>query len=329
MKTFLRRVLKFMAIAAMASGGSGAFAADTFPDRPITISISTAPGGGVDITARALAKQLSAMWKQPVLIQNAPGAGGIVAANQVIKSAPDGYHLLLGHSGDISATPFLFDRPDYQPLKQLTPLSQILLQPYAVVVNPSVPAKTLAELIAWIKKKNATGEKVASATGALGGPEHLSTEELAIATGLDVLIVPYKSAGPALVDIIAGQIPFGFFSIATAGAQVKAGQLRMLAVGAEQRAELFPDVPTVAETLPGFTAYAYYGMFGPAEMPKALADRISKDVRTAVASSEMQALMRSNGQTAATSTPAEFMKFLEEDSAQTSAYIKKAGIRLQ
>jgi tripartite-type tricarboxylate transporter receptor subunit TctC len=329
MKKIFQGVGKLMAMAAMVAGCSNAFAADTFPDRPITISISTAPGGGVDITARALAKQLSAMWKQPVLIQNAPGAGGIVAANQVIKSAPDGYHLLLGHSGDISATPFLFDRPDYQPLKQLTPLSQILLQPYAVVVNPSVPAKTLAELIAWIKKKNSAGEKVPSATGALGGPEHLSTEQLAIVTGLDVLIVPYKSAGPALVDIIAGQIPFGFFSIATAGAQVKAGQLRMLAVGAKQRNELFPDVPTVAETLPGFTAYAYYGMFGPAEMSKGLAERISKDVRTAVASSEMQALMRSNGQAAATSTPAEFMSFLEEDSAQTSAYIKKAGIRLQ
>lgn len=316
-------------MAAIAAGCSSAIAAETFPDRPVTISISTAPGGGVDITARALAKQLSAMWKQPVLVQNAPGAGGIVAANQVIKSPPDGYRLLLGHSGDISATPFLFNRPDYQPLKQLTPLSQILLQPYAVVVNPSVPVKTLPELIAWIRTKNATGEKVSSATGALGGPEHLSTEHLALDQKLGVLIVPYRSAGPALVDVIAGQVPFGFFSIATAGAQVKAGQLRMLAVGAKERVALFPDVPLVSDTIPGFTAYAYYGMFGAAGMSKALAERISKDVRDAVATPEMQALLSSNGQTAATSTPAEFMKFLEKDAALTSEYIKKAGIQLQ
>ncbi len=327
MKKLSEVVLGVTTMVAISLGGSNANAQATFPNRPVTITNSTAAGGGVDTTSRTLGKVLSEMWKQPVVTQNSPGGGGIIAANQVIKSAPNGYELLLGHSGDISATPFLLNRPDYQPLKQLTPITQVLLQPYAVMVHPSVPAENMTELIAWAKKKNADGEQLEAATGALGGPEHLSAGKLAQAAGFDVLIIPYKSAGPALLDVVAGRVPFGFFSIATGGAQVKAGALRMLAIGADKRVDNFPEVPTVSETLPGFTAYAYYGIFGPAGMPSELVERINKDIHAALASPEMQTLMRNNGQFAAVSTPAEFADFLQKDALETSEQIKKSGIK--
>jgi tripartite-type tricarboxylate transporter receptor subunit TctC len=328
MKKLSKVVLGVTTMAVISLAGMHANAQATFPDRAVTITNSTAAGGGVDTTSRTMGKVLSEMWKQPVLTQNSPGGGGIIAANQVIKSAPNGYELLLGHSGDISATPFLFDRPDYQPLKQLTPISQVLFQPYAVLVHPSVPANNLAELIAWIKKKNSEGEEVGAATGALGGPEHLSAGKLAQAAGLNLMIIPFRSAGPALLDVVAGRVPFGFFSIATGGAQVKAGALRMLAIGSDKRVDNFPDIPTVSETLPGFTAYAYYGIFGPAGMSSELAQRISKDIHAAVASPEMQTLMRNNGQIPAVSSPTEFAQFLQKDALETQEQIKKSGIKL-
>lgn len=321
-------VLNLLATAALAMTSS-VYAQDKFPSKPVTITISVMPGGGVDLTARNLAKVLSGMWGQPVVVQNSAGAGGIVAASLVSKSAPDGYQLFMAHNGDITSTPFLYNRPDYRPLKQLTPISQILSQPYVAVVHPSVPAKNLNELIALIKKKNAAGQKFDYATGALGSADHLAGEKFRLAANVELMIVPYKSSAPAAADVAAGHLPFGFFSLATAGGLAKTGALRMLAISSAERVDLVPDVPTVADTLPGFTALAWYGMFGPAGMPADLAERISRDIHKAVESPEMQELMSNNGQHAAISSPAEFAKFLQEDSARTSEYIKQAGISPQ
>jgi tripartite-type tricarboxylate transporter receptor subunit TctC len=323
-------VFRCISALALVFGGFSALAQDGFPDRPITITIAVGPGGGVDVTTRALAKVLSDMWRQPVVVQNRPGANGIIAAMMVSRSPPDGSHLYLAHNGDISSTPFVLNRPDYQPLKQLTPISQILTQPYVLSVHPSVPAKDVAQLIAWIKKKNATGEKVNAISASIGGTEHLSAEQFRLAAGLeDLQIVPYKSAAPALMDVTAGHVPFGFFSLGTAGGQLKAGAVRALAISSKQRLDIMPDLPTVAEVLPGFASYAWMGMFGPAEMPKELAERISRDIHKAADSPAMRTLMNGNGQAVALSTPSEFAKFLRQDAEQTSATLKNAGIKPQ
>lgn len=317
------------AVALTFAVGATATANEKFPSRPVTITISVVPGGGVDATARRLAKALSEMWQQPVLVQNSAGAGGIVAATAVAKSPADGHHLFMAHNGDITSTPFLYNRPDYQPLKQLAPITQILSQPYAAVVHPSVPAKNMVELIAHIKEKNAAGQKYGYATGALGSADHLAGEKFRLMAGLDLLIVPYKSSAPAVADVAAGHVPFGFFSLATTGGLAKSGAVRMLAISSPTRSDLFPSVPTVAETLPGFTAAAWYGLFGPAGLSKELVERINRDTHKAMGSPEMQEQLQANGQSPALSTPTAFGEFLRIDSARTSEYIKQAGVNPQ
>lgn len=276
-----RNFLGYAAFATVALA-STAFAQDNFPAKAVTLTISVVPGGGVDATARRSAKGLSEIWGQPVAVQNNAGGGGIVAANAVIKSAPDGHHLFMAYNGDITSTPFLYNRPDYQPLKQLTPISQILSHPYAAVVHPSVPAKNMRELVALNKEKNAAGEKFGYATGALGSADHLAGEKFRLTAGLDLLIVPYKSSAPAVADVAAGHIPFGFFSLATTGALSKSGAVRMLGIRSEKWSELFPNMPTVAESLPGFAAAAWYGHFGPAGMKSSRSASIATSTRLSV-----------------------------------------------
>jgi len=329
--TRISQILLYGATAAALVLGVSATAdaEEKFPNRPVTITISVVPGGGVDATARRLSKALSEMWGYPVIVQNSAGAGGIVAATAVAKGPADGHHLFMAHNGDITSTPFLFNRPDYQPLKQLAPITQILSQPYAAVVHPSVPARNMVELIAHIKEKNAAGQKFGYATGALGSADHLAGEKFRLMSGVDLLIVPYKSSAPAVADVAAGHVPFGFFSLATTGGLANSGAVRMLSISSQSRSDLFPNVPTVAETLPGFTAAAWYGLFGPAGMSKELIERIYRDMRKAMSSTEMKEQLQANGQSPVLSTPAAFGEFLRIDSARTSEYIKQAGINPQ
>ncbi len=186
-------------------------------------------------------------------------AGGIIGAESVMKSLADGYTLLFSHDGVITATPVLYKRPDFDPVNQLAPISQVATVPYLLVVNPAVPAGNIPELIALIKEKGAKKETLGFATSALGSADHLSGERFKIAAGVDMLIVPYKNSNPAMMDVIGGHLQLGFFTIPGAAPHVKAGTLRALAITSSQRVKLFPDLPTVAETLPGIASGAWYG----------------------------------------------------------------------
>jgi hypothetical protein len=235
----------------------------------------------------------------------------------------------LAHNGDISSTAALYNRPDYQPLTQLTPITQVLSQPYVAVVNPSVPAKNIAELIELIKDKNSKGQKYSYATGSLGSAEHLAGEQFRLASGVNMQAIPYKSSAPAITDVAGGHVPFGFFSLATATPLTKAGAVRMLGISTEKRLDIWPAVPTVAETLPGYSSRAWYGFFGPAGMSSELTEKINRAIHAAVNSPSLKTLMHGNGQSAALSTPAEFIEFLRVDIARTSDYIQKANITAQ
>lgn len=300
-----------------------------FPDKPVRLVVPVGPGGGTDLLARQLAKKLSEAWAQPVVVENRAGGAGIIGAEVVIRSTADGYTLLLSHDGVITATPILYKRPDFDPVKQLAPITQLATIPYVLAVHPSVQARNISELITLMKAKSAKKESFGFATSALGSADHLGGEQFKIAAGVDMLIVPYKSSQPAMSDVIAGHLPMGFFTIAATQPQVKAGTLRALGITSSERSKLFPDLQSVGETLPGFVSGAWYGLWAPAGTLAAIVEKISSDVRGIVDSPDLAAYLLNNGFVAATSRPAEFAEFIKRDSAKTAQVIKSANVRLE
>jgi len=301
----------------------------SFPDRPVTLTVPVGPGGGTDLLARQLAKTLSQKWKQPVVVENRTGAAGIIGAEYVMKQAADGYNLLLSHDGVFTATPILYKRPDFKPLEHLAPISEVAIQPYVAVVNPSVPVKTMAGLIALIKRMNKEKKPFGFATSALGSADHMAGEKFQLACGVHMLIVPYKSTAPAITDVAGGHVPFGFFSPAAALPLIKSGTLRALAITTPHRSDLVPGLPTVAETLPGYHANAWFGVWAPAGTPAPILNQISKDIAMAVKTPEMAKLMKLNGLAPATSSPSEFAAFIKQDAAHTAELIRRAHIKVQ
>lgn len=317
------------ALALTAIFAGGASAQSNFPTKPVTITVPVGTGGGTDLVARRLGKALSEQWGQPVVVENKPGASGIIGANIVIRSAPDGHNLLLVWDGPIVATPILFKRPDYEPLKQLTPLSQVTTQGYAVMVHPSVPAKNVAELIAHIKKKNADKETFGFATSSVGAADHLSGELFRAMAGVEIVTVNHAGTGPAIINVLGGHVPYGHFSFTAALPHIKSGALRVLAITSDKRSALLPDVPTVGETLPGYHYHSWIGVFGPAGMPEALRERISRDIRNAVNSPDVANSFLNNGLVPTVSDPTTFSEFIRQDAIRTADTIKRANLKIE
>ena len=319
----------FGALALMTVFANGTMAQSTFPTKTVTMTVPVGTGGGTDLVARRVAKALSEQWGQPVVVENKPGASGIIGANVVIKSAPDGHNLLLVWDGPIVATPVLFKRPDYEPLKQLTPISQVTTQGYAVMVHPSVPAKNMTELIAHIKKKNADKEPFGFATSSAGAADHLAGEVFRTMAGVELLTVNHFGTGPAILNVLGGHIPFGIFSFTAALPHIKTGALRDLAITSDKRSALLPDVPTVGETLPGYHYHSWIGVFGPAGMSENLRERISRDIRTAVNSPDVTSVLTGNGLLPTISDPATFTEFIRQDAIRTAEVIKRAKLKVE
>ncbi len=309
--------------------GAAAWGQAGFPNRQVSMIVPVGTGGGTDLLARQLGKSLAEIWGQPVVVDNKTGAAGIIGAQVVIKAPADGHTLFLSHDGVFTATPVLFKRPDFEPQKQLAPVSLVATQPYVAVVHPSLPVKNLAELIALMKKRNAEGAKLGFATSALGSADHLTGERFAMAAGVEMLVVPYKSTQPAITDVAGGHLPFGFFSFAAALPLVKAGALKALAISADTRSDLLPGIPTVAETLPGFQYGAWFGVWAPAGTPASLRDKIAQDVRRAVERPDMAALMASNGLTPALLMPNDFAEYIRKEALRTAEVISRAKIKVE
>ena len=325
--TVWSRAAAIVCVAIAASTSSAAFA--QYPNRPVQMVLPVGPGGGTDVLARELARRLSEVWGQPVVIENKPGGGGIVAAEFVTKSPADGYTIFFSHDGVITATPVLYKRADYDPQKQLAPITQVGTVPYLLVVNPAVPAKNVTELIAVMKDKMAKKETFGFATSALGSADHLTGEQFRLAAGVDMLVVPYKNSLPAMNDVLGGHLPFMVISIPPALQHVKTGTLRGIAITSTQRSPLLPDLPTVSETIPGFVTGAWYGLWVAAGTPTAIIDKINKDTRQILANEDMIAYMRRNGLEPASSTPDEFAAFIAKDSAKTAQVIKAANVKVE
>jgi tripartite-type tricarboxylate transporter receptor subunit TctC len=315
------------AVAFAWAGGFDSTRAQTFPTRTITLVIPFAPGGSTSIVGRVIADKMSQLLGQSIVVDNRPGAGGTVGTKMVAKSDPDGYTILLGYTGTLAIGPSLYKDVGYDPRKDFAPIGMIGNAPSAVVVHPSFPAKSVAELIAYAR---ANPGKVNFGSAGVGSVNHITGEYFARAAGIKLVHIPYKGTGPALTDLLGGHIPMALAPIPAVHANVSAGLLRALAVTGKSRSGLMPDVPTIAETgLTGFEASLYYGLVAPAGTPAAIIDKFNKELRAALASEEVKKQLAEDGTEITPGTPEDYAGFIDKNERKWAELIKASGVELQ
>jgi len=298
--------------------------AEDYPSRPIRLLVGAPAGGTTDTVARAIAEPMAAALHQPVLVENRPGAGGNLAADAVAKSPPDGYTLLVSFSSHtINAS--LYARLPYDPVADFTPITMVARVPSLMVGHPKVPADTLAGLIALAKQKPDT---LTIAIGGLGSSLHLAGEQFKMMTGVRLLNVPYKGTAPALTDVLGGQVDLMFISLVTGTAQVRAGKLRPYGVTSAQRQPSLPDIPAIAETVPGFESTAWFGVFAPARLPAAVTDRLNGVIVAALNDPKLRERLQQEGATPVGNTPAEFAAFVRDDVKYWEPIVRQSGERI-
>src|SRR4051812_30880104 len=291
----------------------------------LRILVGAPPGGTTDTMARAIAPELGRALGRTVVIVNRPGAGGNLAAEAVARAAPDGSTLLMSFTSHaINAT--LYPHLPFDPEKDFTPLTMVSSTPAVLVANPSLPANNLRELIALAKAKPG---KLNFAIGALGSSVHLAGEAFKMMSGTYIVNIPYKGTSPAIQDVLAGQVEMMFANVGNAQAYVKAGKLKALGVTSPRRLPQFPEVPAIAEVLPGYQSSAWFGLFGPAKMPPELARRISDAARQAIASPEVKKRIEAEGATPVGDTPQEFARFVHEEIVRWGKVVKYSGAKAE
>ncbi|TAI61717.1 tripartite tricarboxylate transporter substrate binding protein [Bradyrhizobium sp. Leo170] len=312
-------------IAALAVGAAFHTAqAQDYPNRPITLVIPFAPGGSTSIVGRGIAEKMSELLGEKIMIDNRPGAGGTVGTKAVAKSDPDGYTLVLGYTGTLAIGPSLYKKAGYDPRKDFAPIGMIGNAPNSLVVHPSFPAKSVAELIAYAKQNPG---KISFGSAGAGTASHITGEYFARSAGISLVHVPYKGTGPALVDLIGGHIPMAFAPIPASHANVSAGTLRALAVTSSTRSGLLPDVPTIAEAgVPGFDASLYYGLAAPAGTPRPIIDKLNKVLRDALASDEVKRQLGSDGTEITPGSPEDYADFIDKDEKKWAQLVKASGV---
>lgn len=318
MKRFLALVAG-MALAAAA-------AAQNFPNKPVTIVVGFEPGGGTDTTARIVGKALSDQFRQQVIVENRAGAGGTIAVAHVAKEAPDGYTLVLANVGALTANPFIMHLT-YDPLKDVTPISMACIFANVFVVQPDLPVKNLAGYVKLAKEKPKT---ITYASSGVGGAGHLAGELLAIMAKIQLVHVPYKGGGPAMRGFLSKEVDSFVATPISSVKQIQAGKARAIATTGARRAELMPDVPTVAEQgYPGYEALNWYGFLGPAGMPKPIVNRLHDEIAKALANPEVVAAMKKTGVEPQSSKPEEFAAYIKKEYDTWGKVIKQAGIKAQ
>ena len=299
--------------------------AQAYPSRPVRIVVGFAPGGAFDIVARLIGQWLSAQLGQPFVIENRPGGGGNIATEAVVRAPADGYTLLLvGVPNAINAT--LYQKLNFHLIRDIAPIAGIDREPQVMVVNPSVPAKTVSEFIAYAKARPG---KISMASQGIGGSGHLTGELFQMMAGVNVLHVPYRGAGPALADLLGGQVEFMFAAAPSAIEYVKTGKLRGLAVTTTIRSEALADVPTVAEFLPGFEASSWYGIGAPKATPAEIVEKLNKEINAGLADPTMKARLADLGGTLLPGSPSDFGKLIAEETEKWAKVVRSAGIKAE
>jgi tripartite-type tricarboxylate transporter receptor subunit TctC len=284
------------------------------------------PGGSADILARAIGAKVGEGLGQPVVIDNRPGAGTIIGTEATAKSAPDGYTFMLGTVSSHAINPALNAKLPFDPVKDFTPLSLVASIPFAMIVHPSVPARSVQEFVALAKAK--PGQLNYSSAGN-GTSNHLAGELLKSMAGIDLVHVPYKGSAPALNDLIAGQVSLMFDLVLTAAPHIKSGAVRGLAVTGTQRSAVLPELPTVAETgLPGYEVSAWFGIFAPAGVPQAVAKRLNAEFVKVMQQPDLKQRLASLGADPLTSTPEEFSTYLRSEIDKWAKVVKASGMKV-
>lgn len=297
--------------------------AQGYPTKPIRLIVPLAASGGMDTTARGISQPLSGRLKQSVVVDNRPGAGGAIGAELVARADPDGYTLLMA-SASFVVHPLLY-RAHYDPLKDFVPVTQASRQPYVLIVHPSVPVTSVRELVAYAK---ANPGKLNYASAGNGSLIHLTTELFKVATGIDIVHVPYKGMGATYTDMLAGRIQTAFPSIISALPHIKAGKLRALGVTSRTRAPALPDTPTVQEAgVAGFEVTQWYGVLAPAKTPGALVSKLQKEIAAVLRLPEIGQRMAGEGSEPVGSTPAEFAAHVKGEVKKWGDVIRQAKIR--
>jgi len=319
-----RRFLRLAAGAAVLPAVSNIAKAQAYPTRSARLLIGYTPGGSADLTARLMGQWLSERLGQPFVIENRPGGGTNIATEAVLRAAPDGYTLLLvAPANAINAT--LYDKLNFNFLQEIEPIAGIIRFPNVVVVNPSVPVKTIPELIAYAKSNPG---KLNMASSGNGSTIHMSGELFKMLTGINMVHVPYRGGAPALTDMLSGQVQVMFDNIPTCAEHVKSGKLRGLAVTSTARSNVLPDLPTVAEFLPGYEASAWYGLAAPKGTPREMIETLNKAVNAVLADPVAQKRFAEIGAILLPGSAAEFGKLLADETEKWGKVVKFAGAKV-
>jgi tripartite-type tricarboxylate transporter receptor subunit TctC len=300
-------------------------AQENWPQRQVTIVVPFAAGGSADLLARILATQMQAKSGVPVVVENRSGAGGSIGTGYVAKAAPDGYTLLLGTVSSIAVNAALYTKLNYDVDRDLQPISQLVSLPNLLVVSPKVPAKTIPELIAYLK---ANEGKVNYGSSGLGTSSHLSAVMFEQAIGTKMTHVPFRSTGEVVNSMLGGNIELAIDNMTTIWPQAKAGAIRPLGVSTAKRSETAPEVPAIGETVKGFEATAWQGLFAPAGTPRAIVDAIALEVKRIWALPDVIASLKAQGADPVTSTPDEFMAHTKAERVKWAEVVKAAGVKI-
>jgi len=302
-----------------------AFSAEPYPVRPIRMIVGFAPGGGTDLTARPVAQKLSELLGQQVIVENRPGAAGNIATEQVVKAAPDGYTLLMGTIAALAINPSLYGNLRFDPETDLAPVIQVVDATNVLALHPSVPASSVKELIALAREKS-----LSAGSSGIGATGHLSIELFNLMAGVKLVHVPYKGGGPAMSDLVGGQVNLIFATTASAIPHLKSGRIKGIAVTTAKRSALLPDLPTISEAgLDGFDANNWYGLVVPAKTPRAIIDQLNAEVTRVLAMPEVKTTLFNQGLDPAPGTPEQFGAYIRSERAKWAKVIKASGAKAE
>jgi tripartite-type tricarboxylate transporter receptor subunit TctC len=301
--------------------------AQNYPTKPVRIVVPFAPGGTTDILARLVGQRLSDALRQPVVIDNRPGANGALGTEFVAKSPPDGHTIVMGYLGAFAIGPSLYAKLPYDPIRDFAPITLVASTTQALVIHPSLPARSTRELIALAKRQPG---QISYASAGIGAPSHLAGELFKMMAGIDLVHVPYKGSGAAMNDLLGGHVAMSFGGLAAAMTQVKAQRLRVLGVAGAARSPAMPQVPTIAESgLPGYDVASWFGLLAPAATPREVVGRLNNEVVKILRTDEVRERLAADGAEVVANKPEEFAAYIKAELGKWGRVIKAAGIRAE
>jgi tripartite-type tricarboxylate transporter receptor subunit TctC len=316
-----RRIVELLCLVMLIAGPAGA---QIYPAKPVRVIVPFPPAGAADIVARAITQEMSKAWGAQVVVDNRAGAGGLIGAEQAARAAPDGYTLLFASASPMTVSPHLTAKPPYHPLKDFTPIILIGFSPNVLMVHPSLPAQSMKALIALAKSRPG---QINYASNGVGTLSHLAAELIKFQAGINLVHVPYKGGAPAMIDTVAGHCSVFIAAYPTVAGQMRAGRLRAIAVTSAKRLDLAPELPTVAETLPGFEAMQWWGAYGPVGLPAELVSKLNADIGKALLSTEVKQRLAADAAEPGGGSPRELAAYLKTDYERWGRVVKASGIR--